>query len=249
MKRIILVLVTVMMITVTAAQTNNLFWTMRVKVKMDKKLEWEKKAPLLMKNHYPQYTFRVYEVSTGPNTGSYVLSIGPMSYKDFDAPPVFPKGAAAAKADRQALDAICESVEVTHYQRDEEISNVRVDRQNKYAQLTFVEIEIGSWEAVRGILTKVQAVRKINALKEDIGYFRPANSGPGNMFAVVRYLEKWEELEMDNKFPEMYNKAHGENAFTKDRKDYFEMVKSMTSELWVLRPDLGSTKSIVTSSN
>ena len=245
----LLVFVTAMLVTSTLAQNNNLFWTMRVKVKMDKKLEWEKKAPLLMKTHYPQFNFRVYEVSTGPNTGSYVLSIGPLSYKDLDAPPVFPKGEALAKSDGQALDAISESLEVTHYRRVEAISNVIPDRKNKYAKVRFVEINVGSWLDVQAFLAKIKAVDEKNGLQPDVSYFRPVNSGAGNRFAMVSYLEKMEELDPDPTFPEMYDKVHGNNAWYKDLQKHFAMIKSMSDELWVLRTDLSTPRPVAVSSN
>lgn len=58
--------------------------------------------------------------------GSYVLSVPPISYKDFDAPPLFPKGEAAAKSDEQALDALSESVEVIMSTRKNSIDHNRM---------------------------------------------------------------------------------------------------------------------------
>ena len=74
MKRIILVVMMTVMASLVVAQKNNLFWSMRVNVKMDKKLEWEKKAVVFMKTHYPQFKFRVYNVATGPNSGEYFIA-------------------------------------------------------------------------------------------------------------------------------------------------------------------------------
>jgi hypothetical protein len=247
MKRIFLVLVTIMFVASAFAQNNNLFWTMRVKVKMDKKLEWEKKAPLLMKTHYPQFTFRVYEVTTGENTGSYVLSIGPMSYKDLDVPPVFPKGEAALKTDGQALDAISESLEVTHYKRMDAISSIKMDRNNKYAKINFFEINIGSWQEIESLLAKMKQVREKNDLKMDVSYFRPVNSGAMNKFAAVTYMEKMADLDKEVKFAEMYDEMHGSDAWYKDSQNYLSKIKSNYIELWVLRQDLSTTKPVAVS--
>ncbi len=248
MKRLFFVFVATMLVTSAVCQNNNLFWTMRVKVKMDKKLEWEKKAPVLMKTHYPQFNFRVYEVMTGPNTGDYFLSIGPMSYKDLDAPPVFPKGEVAAKTDGQALDAISESLEVTHYKRVEEISSMKADRKIKYAQLNFVEITVGSWMDVQAFLTKIKEAREKNGLKTDVDYFRPVNSGAVNRFVTGWYLEKMEELDGDSNLGEMYDKVHGNNAWYRDWQNYLSKVKSSHFELWGFRPDLSIPNPIAVSS-
>lgn len=248
MKQLMLVFVTTMWFTGLFAQNSNLFWTMRVKVKMDKKLEWEKKAPLLMKTHYPQYSFRVYEVTTGENTGTYVLSIGPMSYKDLDVPPIFPKGEAALKTDGQALDAISESLEVTHYKRVEAISSIKSDRKNKYAKINFIEIHIGSWQEIESMLAKVKQVREKNDLQTDVSYFRPENSGAVNRFAIVTYMEKMEELDTDVKFAEMYDKIHGNYAWYKDLQNYLSKIKSNYVELLALREDLSTPKPVAVSS-
>ena len=250
MKRLFLTLVIAALFAGAIAQNNNVFWTMRVKVKMDKKLEWEKKAPAFMKAHHPNASFRVYEISTGPNTGSYVLSVGPLSYKDMDAPPVFPKGETSAKADAQALDAICESREITHYRRVEGISDINPDRNNKYARLNFLEIKVGTWLQVLAFLQKIDAVRQKNQIKNDIAYFRPTHSGAVNRFVIVYYLEKLEELDMmEQGFGEMYDEVHGNNAWYRDITNYFGMIKSSEFELWALRPDLSTPKTMAVSSN
>lgn len=239
MKRLLFACVMTMFVTCTLAQ-NNLYWTMRIKVKMDKKLEWEKKTPVFMKTHYPQFKYRVWEVMTGENSGSYVIAIGPMSYKDLDAPMSSPKGEALMKTDGQALDAISESTEVNHYRRVDAISTMKADRKLKYLQVTTAEITPGIWGDVQTIAAKIKEARDKGGSKMDIDFVRPSNSGLGNRFLSLRYFEKMEELDLDEKFGEMYDKVHGDNAFYKASQDYFNMVKGTWTELRVLRTDLSS---------
>ena len=250
MKRLFLTHVIAMLFAgVFAQNNNNLFWTMRVKVKMDKKLEWEKKAPAFMKAHYTNASFRVYEVTTGPNTGAYVLSVGPLSYKDMDTPPVSPKGEASLKNDAQALDAICESRVVTHYRKVDILSMENADRNDKYARLTFFEITVGSWEQVQAMQQKLKAARDSSEIKTDISCFRPLNSGPVNRFATVYYFERMEDLDTERNLEESYNKLHGKNAWYEDRLKFLSMVKSIETELWTFRRDLSTFSPVTASSN
>lgn len=248
MKRSILTLVVTLVVTSALAQ-DNLFWTMRVKVKMDKRLEWEKKAPLFMKTHYPQFVFRVYEVTTGPNTGSYVLSIGPISYKLLDSPPVYPKGEAAVRSDEQVLDAMTESTEVIHYRRVDEISQTKPDRKNKYASLNFIDINLGSWPEIQAFHAKIKQVREQNGIAGDFGFFRPVHSGAYNRFVFVRYLERLEELDMNTNIEELYDKVHGKYAFHTDREKYLSLLKSTSGELWVLRNELSTPQPVAAMAN
>lgn len=54
MKRLLMITVMSLFVAVSYSQSNNLLWTMTVDVKMDKKLEWEKKMVTFVKTHMPQ---------------------------------------------------------------------------------------------------------------------------------------------------------------------------------------------------
>lgn len=219
----------------------NLYWTMTVKVKMDKKLEWEKKVMLYVKTHMPQLKFRTWEVLSGENTGAYVVVMGPMTYKDMDVQTVSPKGEALMKADGQALDALCESTLVMYMRRqDASISNLKADRKLKYLVATTNEIAPGSWDIINDFAKKIKEAREKGGSKLDVDYFRPNNSGNLNSFATVRYFEKMEELDLQENLPEMFDKAHGTNAWYINAGKRNEVVKSSKTELRVLRTDLSA---------
>lgn len=237
----LLTLLLIAFVTVAAvAQENNLFWTMRVKVKLDKKAEWEKKAPAFMKTHYPQYNFRVYEIMAGDNTGSYFIAIGPLTYKDLDAPPVFPKGEALLKSDRAALDALCESLEVQHYRRDEEISDMKKDRKLKYLLVTMIEMDLGKWSDAKSFVTRLRKARAESGAKVDYDYYRPLNTGTVNRYVSVRYFQTMQELDMETGVEEAYDKLFGNNAWFKDFGTYVSLLRSVNRELRVLREDLST---------
>ncbi len=239
MKRLLFALVMTLFMTSTFAQ-DNLYWTMRVKVKIDKKQDWEKKAPVFMKTHYPQFKFRVWQVMTGENTDSYVIVMGPMNYKSFDTPPTFPKGEAMMKADALALDMITESSEVMHARKIANLSSMKADRKLKYILQSTVDLEPGTWTDVQAGLVKSKEARDKGASKMDIDIFRPANSGLANRYTSVRYFEKMEELDLDENMGEMFDKVFGDNAFIKQGQSYYPMVQSTKQELRVLRTDLSS---------
>lgn len=74
----------------------------------------------------------------------------------------------------------------------------------------------------------------------DIDIFRSNNGALVNMFASVRYFEKMEDLDSQEDLGEMYDKVHGNNSYFRDYTNYLSMLKSIKSELRVLREDLSS---------
>lgn len=240
MKRLLLAAFMTLITAVTFSQSNNLYWSMTVNVKMDKKLEWEKKVVTYVKTHYPQLKYRIYEVISGENTGSYVVVMGPTSYKEMEAPPVSPKGEALMKTDGQALDALCNSTIVTYNRRVDNLSSMKADRKFKYLVVSYSEINIGTWGDVSDFLLRQKEARVKGGMATDIDYYRPSNSGIPNAYASVRYVEKLEELDATVNFGEGYDKVHGNNAWYKDWTNYMSMVKQTKAEIRVLRTDLSS---------
>jgi hypothetical protein len=239
---ITLMLATWLAITVhaqTAAPANNLFWSMTAFVKMDKRLEWEKKFTAFVKSHYPTIKYRAYEVISGPRTGAYVVVMGPMSYKDVDAFPASVKGQAAAMTESQVIDALCNSVEVNYYRRVNELSNANAQRKLKYLVVSQNEIVVGTWGDAFDYLKKSKEAREKGGSTDDIDYFRPSYSGAANMFASVRYVEKLEELENSTfNANEAYDKVFGNNSWHEDTKKYFSLIRENMNEIRVLRTDL-----------
>lgn len=240
MKRLLMAAVMTLITAVTFSQSNNLYWSMSVNVKMDKKLEWEKKVVTFVKTHYPQLKYRIYEVISGENTGSYVVVMGPTSYKEMEAPYVSPKGEALMKTDGQALDALCNSTIVTYNRRVDNLSSMKADRKLKYLVVSYSEIINGTWGDVSDYILRVKDARIKGGLNMDVDYFRPSNSGIGNAYASIRYVEKLEELDANVDFGEIYDKVHGNNAWYKDWNNYLSKVKQTKTEIRVLRTDLSS---------
>lgn len=219
------------------SQSNNLFWTLTVKVKMDKRQEYEKKLVPFLKTNYPNLKIRTWEVITGENTGAFVFVMGPTSYKEMDVPLVSPKGEGQLKIDAQALDAMSESSVAAHAVRVEAASMMKPDRKMKYIQVVSYEIKLFTWGNYRQILVKSKEARTKGGSVLDYDVFRPSNSGPGNTFSIVTHYNKLEELTMTEAFDEMYDKANG-NAFYNDLTEWNSNILSQRYELRVLRSDL-----------
>lgn len=227
-----------MLITLAMFAQSNLYWNMTVKVKMDKKLEYEKKLVAFVKTHYPNLKYRAYEVLTGENTGSYVFVMGPMAYKDLDVPPVFPKGEALMKTDGQGLDALCESTQVVYSSRQDDLSTMKADRKLKYLLVSSAENRIGTWGDIRDYLLKMKDARTKGGSTMDIDIHRPANGGMVNSITSVRFCETMAELDNQEDLDAMYDKVNGPNSYFKAWNNYLSMLNSIRSELRVLRPDL-----------
>ena len=243
MKRLLMITVMTVIAVVTFAQSNNLLWTMTVDVKMDKKLEWEKKMLTFVKTHMPQVKYRVWEVISGTNTGAYVIVMGPTSYKEMDVPNVSPKGEALMRTDGQGLDALCNWSKVNYYNIVDALSPAKPDRKLKYQVATFSEINMGTWGDVSDFLAHQKEAREKGESKSDYIYLRPSNSGAGNAFVSIRFIEKMEELDGSAStfnMAESYDKTFGNNSWYKDYNNYMSMIKSNRTEIRVLRADLSN---------
>lgn len=240
MKRLLMITVMSLFVAVSYSQSNNLLWTMTVDVKMDKKLEWEKKMVTFVKTHMPQTKFRVWEVISGESTGAFVIVMGPTSYKEMDVPNISPKGEALMRTDGQALDALCNSSVVNYYNIVDGLGTTNADRKLKYQVATFNEIKIGTWGEVSDFLGRQKTVREKGGSKRDISYLRPSNSGSGNAYLTVRFAEKMEELDGSEDLVEAYDKMFGNNSWYKDWTHYLNNAKSNRTEIRVLRTDLSS---------
>ncbi len=225
---------------VTFSQGNSLLWTMTVDVKMDKKLEWEKKMVTFVKTHYPQLKYRAWEVISGDNTGSYILIIGPTSYKEMGTPNVSPKGEALMRTDAQALDALCNSSKVNYYNIEGDISVTKTDRKLNYQVIGFTELIPGTWGDTRNFLARQKEAGEKGGSTVDQSYLRPSNSGAPNTFMSVRFVEKMEELDVNQNTAEIYDKAFGNNSWYKDWNSYLSNIRNTRSEIRVLRTDLSS---------
>ncbi|MEQ1584445.1 MAG: hypothetical protein ABL895_01090 [Cyclobacteriaceae bacterium] len=240
MKRLVTTSVMMLIAVVIFAQSNNVYWSMTVTPKIDKKFEWEKKIVAYIKTHMPGVKYRIWEIISGENTNSYVIVMGPMSYKDMDLQNVSPKGEALMKTDVQGLYTLAISTQVNYTQRQEDISMIKKDRKLKYLQVVTAENTVGTWGDIREYLKKVKTAREKGGSKMDIDVHRPNNSGLINSFSSIRFFEKMEELDLQEDLGEMYDKAHGNNSYYKDNANYLSMLKSIKSELRVLREDLSS---------
>lgn len=225
-----------------AQENNNLFWTRVVHVKKDKIAEFEKKLPVFLKTHYPQLSFRVYEIETGTNSGAYAVVTGPLSYKDLDMPMVSPKGDAARNLDDQALSSLIESQETLHIRRVGDISMVKPNRNIKFLTVTYREIKVGSWGEYLDILKRLKAARIAGDSKIDVDFFRPVASGNASAFSAVRFFDKWEEMDYEEKTADLYDKINGTGSWSRDIARLNEITLTVRSEIRILRPDLSTSK-------
>lgn len=222
----------------------NILWSMRITPKMDKIGEIEKRLPLFLKTHYPQLGFRVYETITGPNTGSFVVSSGPYSFKELDAEMQSPKGEAARKADDLALSALYEKMEVNFNRMLPDVSLMDPNMEIKYVQITVREYESGGWGAVRDILVKLKAARE-KGPKLNILFTQPVAGGSNmNTYGAARFFNNWADLDINQNIPELYDNLHGRAAWSDAVRTLNAHTKSITQEVRVLRKDLSTATTL-----
>lgn len=240
MKKLVVLICLLVVGTVSLAQNQNVVYSLQLKPKQDKIAEFEKRLPLLLKTHWPQLSFRVYECLTGPNTGSFYVVTGPFAFKDLDLPMASPKGDAAQKADVLALEAICDHSEVSYWRYVDEANIPNPGRDIKYVMVTKRELIPGSWGTQLAFLKKLKEARMKNNTKNDIAYTRPVASGEMNTFAAIRFISSYADLDYSEPVEEWYDGINGRASYDRDVRGLNSILKSAVSELRVLRKDLSA---------
>ena len=118
------------------------------------------------------------------------------------------------------------------------MSIMKADRKLKYVEINYGENILGTWIELRDFLLKDKDARVKGGSKMDIDIFRPDNGGIPNMIYSVRYCETLEELDLEEDTEAMYDKVNGKNSHFKAWGNYLSKLKSLRSELRVLRTDM-----------
>ena len=190
------------------------------------------------KTHNDPWTWEVFEVMTGPDTGSYLISSGDHQWKDME-------GWVAKYADADGADSAASmgpyiaSTQRTYWTQLNAISRMpAADVQYPLITLTTYHVKPGSDAAVRAAIAKVNAA--LDAGKFPIGsvWFVLTNGGPTPTYAVVAPRNGLGEMGPSPSLLEVLEKQLGKPASDALIKSFFDNVVSASTELLRFRTDL-----------
>jgi hypothetical protein len=170
-------------------------------------------------------------ILTGPETGWYVWYMGPTTFTDLDSRPTGAHdGDWAAK-----IDPLIKKYGSTEYWKYEAKSSLTPDGavDSKYSTMWVIDVERGSWDKMKGLIAKVNAVNAKKAGETMRVYSSGFNAGDGRDVVIIWDFNKWAELDEDNDFVERYNAMNGENSFEAFLKDWRSVVKGNKEAVWL----------------
>lgn len=222
------------------SQTKNVINSSRYFPKQDKVLEFEKAlAAHAQKYHKGDWTWKVFEIQSGPDAGGYQVTEGPTSWEALDG-----RGNLGTEHNNDWI----KNVAIYLTDRYESFYVVYVDSLSTVPLGNYSDkIVINHMYAKPGMIAgALGLVKKMNKVwvdgNDNVAVYQPVGSGEPQVITVNRLKEGLKELAAGYKksMPERYNAVHGDGAWDSYLADYARCIESRWSELLFSRHELGS---------
>jgi len=183
----------------------------------------------------------VYEILSGPNSGSYLWAEGPMSFEDVDNRKRDP----AHDADWEATCAphIEKYGENIFSRRRDSLCHGSIDLTIEKSQSIILSIKPGKMDQALELRKKIKEAYEKTGDKRNVTVYTKlfAGSNP-QMIIIVRYPTGWKEMEEGYyaSLPDLFKKAFGEDAKINYERANDEVVESAEQTLRIFRKDLSS---------
>jgi hypothetical protein len=184
------------------------------------------------------WVWEVFEVMTGPDTGSYLISSGDHQWKDMEA--WVAKMADADAADSQAsMGPYIAGTQREYWTQLNAISRLpSSDIQYPLITITTYHVKPGSDAALRAAIAKVNAALDAGKFPLRTIWYVLTNGGSSPTYAVVTPRAGLGEMAPSPSFLEVLEKQLGKPAADALVKSFFDNVVSANTELLRLRTDL-----------
>jgi hypothetical protein len=222
------------------SQTKNVTSTTRVFAKVDKVLEFEKAlAAHSQKYHTGDWKWRVFEISSGPDAGGYMISEGPVSWEQMDT-----RGNLGTEHNNDWNKNVAifttERGSSGYAVFDTSLSTVAITDYAEKINITHVFQKTGYGGKVYDMIKTFRPVWKTAG--QSVAVYTASSSGPAAYIIVTRYKNGLKERAEGYRkpFKERYEAIHGEDSWN-DLMDFQRnYIQEQWSELLFMRPDLSS---------
>jgi hypothetical protein len=222
-------------------QPDSVTEVLRQKAKPGTVQEYEASRKKHMAWHKAQndpWAWEVFEVMTGPDTGSYVIASGEHQWKDMEA--WVAKMADPDAADSQAsMGPYIASTQRQYWTQLNALSRPPTNEgRAPLITLTTYQVKPGSDAAIRAAIAKVNAALDAGSFPLRTIWFVLANGGSSPSYAVVAPRAGLGEMAPSPSLLEVLEKQLGKPAADALVRSFFENVVSANTELLRLRTDL-----------
>ncbi len=222
------------------SQNKNVLTANRVFPKVDKVLEFEKALGAhAQKYHTGDWSWRVFEIQSGPDAGGFHITEGPTSWEAIDG-----RGNLGEAHNNDWNKSIAihltERGSSSYSTYQDSLSTVALSDWADKINITHYVQKIGWGGKVWDMLKNSKPVW--NALGLSMAVYTSSSSGPAQYTVVTRYKNglKQRATMTNTGFKEAYEKIHGADSFD----DYQDILRNYVAEQWsellFYRADLSS---------
>ncbi len=190
------------------------------------------------KFHNGDWKWRVYEVLTGPDSGSYQINEGPASWSANES-----RGDLGADHMQDYETNIAPHVEKstpeTYLEYKADASSVAAAQWSTKAVVTHYYVKPGRGPAF------FDTLKSLKTTWEKLGYnvvvWQPVGSGEPQYVIVRRFKNGWKDYdESTGSVKETYESIHGAGSFDKPQADLTANVERIVAEFIEYRPELSA---------
>jgi hypothetical protein len=162
-------------------------------------------------------TATVYNIASGPNSGSIIWQMGPMMFKHNDTRPG--EGAHDDDWRDNIMPYIKTMHSVEYWTQDDKLSNTSMmtgpDVKYPILFVRFFEVDENHGYSLNSIFKQVSETVKSLPGENPWGlYYNEFLQGDlGRHVATVGFMKNWTEMDEDIKFKEAFEKLHGNNSW------------------------------------
>ncbi|ETN96551.1 hypothetical protein SAMN04487906_2936 [Zhouia amylolytica] len=187
------------------------------------------------------YGCRVYAIVTGPNTGKYVWSMGPIPWSSVDSRPA--QGGHDEHWNNMVMPTLLPMANATYWRSHPELSNFPNDFKLDKLRLTYYDIKRGwgNFDKIKAIVAKITKMNKEKYPNEVYGIYTNefGSTKEGKDIVFVDFFENSAKLgEQDDNWISNYDEVNGAGSFERDVKTWHELTNGSERELWILAPEL-----------
>lgn len=186
------------------------------------------------------YGVRVYWVNNGPDTGSYVWTMGPFPWSSVDNRPTQKDGHDTDWNANIAPYLASGSGDQSYWKFNPEVSRFPKDINLKNLLVDYYDVKRGKMADAMKLIEKVNKVYADKLPNETFGIY--TNEFPstkeGRDLVVISFFDKSAWLSQDNEIVKKFDEVHGMGSWEQFLKDWYAITDGGESELWIYRPEL-----------
>ncbi|PSL49491.1 hypothetical protein CLV51_101825 [Chitinophaga niastensis] len=212
----------------------------RVFPKTDKVLEFEKALMAHAKKyHKGDWSWRVYDIQSGPDAGGVHITEGPSSWESLDS-----RGNLGAEHNTDWNKAVAiyltDRGSSAYFDYNDSLSTVKLSDWADKIVINHMYPKPGMIGDVMGLVSKLKKVWIEG--DESVAVYQANSSGGPQIITVTRLKKGLKELAPTYRkpLPERFNAIYGDGSWDHFLQDYAKCVGNRWSEILIYRPELSS---------